>query len=925
MTAPIIATKLFIPPTRSQTVLRSRLIDCLREGIDRKLTLISAPAGFGKTTLVSEWVSASHKPIAWLSLDTEDNDLTRFVTYMIAALQNVMPGIGKDITGLLQSPQAPPLDTMLIMLINQIASNSQKFVLVLDDYHVIDSQAVDQALNFLIEHLPPQAHLVIVTREDPSLPLARIRAQGEMTELRADDLRFSASEAASFLNQMMKLNLSEADVVALETRTEGWIAGLQLAAISLQGQKDADAFIKSFTGSHHFIMDYLVEEVLQQQTEEIQRFLLQTSILERMCGSLCDALLEHPEGKGQEYLEQIKNANLFIIPLDTERNWFRYHHLFAELLRQRLTQYLHSENKIVPTLEELHHRASVWFEQNELRFEAFRHAITAKNFNRAANLAELAYPEMDGSFQSGVWLGWVKNLPENMFASRPVLCANYAWALLDAGELELGEKWLSKAEELLKLSEKAQEKNEGTFGDLKIVDPQQYRQLPASIENARAYCYQANGDVDKAIKHVKRALELSPEDDYLKRGAASGMLALSYWSRGELDLAYDTFVECRNNLKKAGNYLFVSAVAIALGEVRMAQGQLKNAWDVLDQSLKYVKEQDIAIPAITSDMYVGMATVRSEQGMFKEAERLLKTSEDETKGHVMPDWKYRWGIAKGRLKELEGDDKNAIECFEEAARFYYRTPMPQVKPLPTLKARIQIKQGKLVEARKWAQENNLSVDDSLDYMQEYDHITLTKLLIAEVRHDNSSRSLSEAQDLLMRLLENTEEGNRVGSTIEILVLLVITHHLEGDKNGAFLMLDKALTLAEPESYARFFIEEKEVMKLLLPEAMLKGTTPDFTRKLLTIFDSKEEIETGNLSLTPELPTQPLVEPLSQRELEILQLVADGLSNQEICQKLFLALSTVKGHNRNIFGKLQVQRRTEAVARAQELGLIKSLG
>ena len=389
MSEPLLLTKLYIPPPRPKIVLRPRLIERLNEGLcSRKLTLISAPAGFGKTTLVSEWVAGCERPVAWLSLDEGDNDPARFLTYLVAALQTIAANIGAGVLGVLQSPQPPPIESILTALLNEITTIPDNFVLVLDDYHVIDSKPVDKALTFLLEHLPPQMHLVIATREDPHLPLARLRARGQLTELRAADLRFTPAEAAEFLNQVMGLNLSAEDIAALETRTEGWIAGLQLAALSMQGHQDAASFIQSFTGSHHFVLDYLVEEVLQQQSESIQTFLLRTSILDRLCGPLCDAVLGSPsasgqETSGQETLEYLEHANLFIVPLDDERHWYRYHHLFADVLR------MHLMAEQPDQVSALHRRASEWYEHNGSTADAIRHALAAEDFARAADLVEL--------------------------------------------------------------------------------------------------------------------------------------------------------------------------------------------------------------------------------------------------------------------------------------------------------------------------------------------------------------------------------------------------------------------------------------------------------------------------------------------------------------------------------------------------------
>src|SRR5437588_6076660 len=454
MPTPILATKLYIPRLRPNVVSRSRLLERLNEGLHRKLTLIAAPAGFGKTTLVSAWVAGCDRQVAWLSLDKGDSDPILFLMYLIAALQTIAPNIGEGVSGVLQSPQPPPTASILTALLNEITTIPDNFVLVLDDYHVLDAKPLDQALAFLLEHLPPQMHLVIITREDPQLPLARLRARGQLTELRAVDLRFTPSEAAEFLNQGMGLTLSAEDIAALERRTEGWIAGLQLAAISLQGQQDATSFITSFTGSHHFVLDYLLEEVLQQQPESLQTFLLRTSILDRMTGSLCDAVLLTPPGSGQETLEYIEHANLFLVPLDNERRWYRYHQLFADLLRQRLHQRsASSTGDEVGDVTELHCRASVWYEDHGLSLEAFHHAAAAHDVERAERLIEGEGMPLQFRGAGAPVLNWLESLPRTALDARPSLWVTYASTLLFGGQHTAVEQKLQAAEVALQGSE----------------------------------------------------------------------------------------------------------------------------------------------------------------------------------------------------------------------------------------------------------------------------------------------------------------------------------------------------------------------------------------------------------------------------------------------------------------------------------------
>ena len=485
MTEPLLLTKLYIPPPRTKIILRPRLIERLNEGLERKMILISAPAGFGKTTLVTEWVAGCDQKVAWLSLDEGDNDPARFLMYLVAALQTIAANIGKGIMGVLQAPQQPPIESILTTLINEITTNPDHFIFVLDDYHLIDSKQVDEALNFLLDNLPPQMHLVITTREDPDLHLARLRVRGQLIELRANDLRFAPAEAAEFLNQMMELDLSEEDITALENRTEGWIAGLHLAALSMQGHQDNPGFIKSFTGSHHFVLDYLVEEVLKQQSESIQNFLLRTSILDRLCGPLCDAVLGPPSASGQETLEYLERANLFIVPLDNERRWYRFHHLFADILRMHLMAEQPDQGS------SLHRRASEWYEHNGSAADAIHHALAAKDFVRAATLIELAVPEMRRNRQGATVteLGWLKALPDELVRYRPVLCVDYAYALFGGGEPGGVESWLQEAERWLEA--------ETDKAEMVVEDEEEFRRLPSMIALLRAAIALARGDMSK--------------------------------------------------------------------------------------------------------------------------------------------------------------------------------------------------------------------------------------------------------------------------------------------------------------------------------------------------------------------------------------------------------------------------------------------
>ena len=916
MSTTVLATKLYIPPPRPKIVLRPRLIERLNQGCPSgsKLTLISASAGFGKTTLVSEWVAVCERPVAWLSLDEGDNDITRFLTYLAAALQTIMANIGEGVLDALQSPQPPPTESILTALLNGIATVPEGFIFVLDDYHATDSKPVDDALTFLIEHLPPQMHLVIATREDPPLPLARLRVRGQLTELRAADLRFTPAETAEFLNQMMGLNISAENIAALETRTEGWIAGLQLAAISMQGPQDTASFIKSFTGSHHFVLDYLIEEVLAQQSESIQTFLLRTSILDRLCGSLCDSVLGSPTASGQKNLEYLEHANLFIVPLDNERRWYRYHHLFADVLR------MHLKAKQPDQGSALHRRASEWYERNGLRSDAIHHALAAEDFERAATLVELAVPEMRRNRQGATVkeLGWLKALPDELVRFRPVLCVDYAFALFGSGEpggvdprLRDAERWLDTMVD--------------TAG-MVVVDEEEFRRLPGMIAIIRAGLALARGDMPETVKYAQRVLDLASEDDYLMLGGAASQLGLAAWTNGDLDTACQMTADGITNVRRAGYISSAIGGSIVLADIQITQGHLYEAMTTYERGLQWATKPEAPLQRGAADMHVGISALHYEHNDLKTATQHLLTSQALGELAGLQQNPYRWCAAMARIREAQGDLDGALDLLDQAERLYDANFSPNVRPIATRKVRMWVAQGRLGEALGWARKQGLSIDNELDYLHEFDHITLVRVLLARHQSDLSDGSISGALGLLKRLLKAAEEGGRTGSVIEILVLQALAYHAQGDLPAALLPIKGALALAESEGYVRMFLDEGSSMMQLLREASAREIMPDYTDMLLAAFEAEKQKSEDK----PDLPlalteghrdSESLIDPLSQRELKILQLIAQGLSNREIGERLFLALDTIKGHNRKIFDKLQVQSRTEAIARARELGLL----
>jgi LuxR family maltose regulon positive regulatory protein len=637
-------------------------------------------------------------------------------------------------------------------------------------------------------------------------------------------------------------------------------------------------------------------------------------------------------------LEALERGNLFVIPLDDKRQWYRYHHLFAEVLHAHLME---EQPNQVPTL---HRRASEWYEREDLPADAVRHAIAAEDFERAADLAELAWPAWSGSFQSIAWLGWVEALPDELVRARPVLCIAYAWAFLNAGKLEAAEARLLDAERWLEptpvMSDRPEDRPAKTCPPgrtsgrcersrrMVVVDEEQFRSLPASLATARAYHAQAIGDVPGTLKYTQRVLDLLPEGDSQWRGDATALLGLAYWTSGDLEAAHQTFSDGLAGMKP----LDVIVGTFVLADIKMTLGHLQEAISTCEHALQLASEHGEPMPLGTEDVYTGISWLHRERGDLEAAAQDLATSKKLGEGVELPDWQYRWCIAQARLKETLGDLDGALDLLDEAERLYVRTPLPDVRPIAAMKARVWVAQGRLTEALGWARERGLSVDDDLSYLREFEHVTLARVLIARYKSDRVKRSVLEAMGLLERLRKAAEEGGRTGSAIEILVLQALAHEAQGDIPLGLAPLERALALAEPEGYVRVFVDEGIPMAQLLSEAAARGIMSDYTRKLLAAYEDATQDEEPPLRRPPGEPrgdaeepalseAEGLVEPLSPRELEVLQLIAQGLSNREIGERLFLALDTVKGHNRNIYGKLQVHRRTEAVARARSLNIL----
>ena len=944
MTIPLLQTKFFIPPVRPELVPRGRLIErlnaglrhngitggdcCENPGFARKLTLISAPAGFGKTTLLSEWArgrgggtgsTTAPMSIAWLALDEGDNDPSRFLTYLISAIQKTADDVGRGVLDALRSRHPPSTEVLLTALINQISAVPDDLALILDDYHVISAQPIHQTLEFLLEHLPDNLHIVIATRSDPPFRLARLRGCGQLTELRQTDLRFTPDEAAAFLNQVMDLELPSDDVVALAQRTEGWIAGLQMAAISIHGKRRSDdshdlsRFVEAFTGGHHFILDYLVEEVLEQQTPAIQEFLLKTAILDRLTGPLCDAIMEGSRSQAslpdsRTILAQLDSANLFLVPLDDEQCWYRYHHLFAELLRQRLNQ-AHPDS-----VGNLSRRASEWFEHNRLLNEAVKYALAAEDFERAMGLIERIAETT--WMQGGVttFLGWMKILPDELVRTRPLLCVFHALALL-MGSHPL-EVVISRLEDATKADTAG-----SVSGEITLV-------------HALIATYRGNSRQGAELSH--RALELLPEESLFLRSLVAGILGLNYLYRGDVEAASQALEEAARMSQQVGNLMNSVLALCHLAELRYIRGQLYEAKVLWERALNLVIERHGRQQPIAGLALIGLGALLREWNDLEAALRHLAEGIELT-GKLGEVWAMSGYTGLALLKQTLGDTVGACEAIQTAQQFAAKFDATEVDDIrvAAFQALLWIKQGNIEAANHWAAERGLTTvtaadeskkkgrDAPLPLLHMFEQITLARLYVAQGQSD-------QALNLLGQLLQRSEMAGWISFAVEILILQSLIHQAKGDVVGALVALERALFLAKPGVFVRIFVDEGEPMARLLYAAAARGIVPEYAGRLLAAFELEAKDHSERQTAAPHrlsregvIHPPSLIEPLSEREIEVLQLIDEGLSNQEVARRLFLSLHTVKWHTGNIYGKLGVKNRMQAVAKARALRVFPS--
>jgi LuxR family transcriptional regulator, maltose regulon positive regulatory protein len=912
----LLATKLHVPRPRPGFVLRPRLLERLQEGMGQQVVLVCTPAGFGKTSLLADWARRDRRPVAWLSLDEGDNDPARFWRHVVAALEGVRPGVAERVTPLLDPPAPPSFEGLVTAVINRLAAQPDEVVLVLDDYNLVEASPVHGSLGFLVEHLPLQVRLVVASRADPPLPLARLRASGQLAELREADLRFTPEEAAELLREAVGPGVALPDTVvaALAARTEGWAAGLQLAALSLRGRADVTAFVEGFSGSHRYVLDYLAEEVLDRQPPPLREFLLATSVLERLSGPLCDAVTGR--AGGQRLLEQVERANLFLVPLDEVRGWWRFHQLFADLLRARLQQ---EQPERVP---ELHRAAATWLENHGQADEAVDHALATGDAAWAAALVDRHAQTPLQRGEGATLARWLAALPAELVRSRPRLCLLGAYRAVTEGQPDTLRRWLDDAEHAL-----------ASNGDTAAPAPSEPAQegwaagwltnVPGSLAVLRAELARLRGEPNRTIELARQALAGLPTGKHILRSLADWNLARGYWLAGELagaERALDAIVAERLTIGQP--YLTLIA-SWDLGRVQAARGQLRAAAATYRRALEFGARAGPAASPAVGVAHVGLAEVLCEQDELDAALDQVTEGLKRCRQLAYPLPLSAGLAALARIRQAQGDRAGALAAIAEAGEV---GPSPEVvdlfNPAPVQRARLLVADGEVEEAARWLATRGLGPDDEASHVHERELLVLARVLLAQQRPQ-------QALGLLRRLGALAERQRRTGSLIQIRALAALALQAAGDQDAAAAELTDALALAAREGYVRVFVDEGAPMAALLgklltareaPVAVAGELPPDYLARLTEAFEQAGQV----VLRQPRRDTIPpgLVVPLTSRELEVLQLLATGRSNRAIADELVVSLDTVKRHVTHILDKLEVANRTQAVIRARELELLR---
>ena len=909
----LLATKLYVPRVQSGFVPRPRLVMRLDEGLARGLVLVCAPAGFGKTSLLADWTRGGQRPVAWLSLDAGDNDPARFWRHVIAALERVQPEIAGRLGPLLGPPAPSAFEGLVTALINELAAQpgDADVALVLDDYHLVEAEPVHKSVGFLLDHRPPALHLVLASRADPPLALARLRARGQLAELRAAEVRFTTEEAAAVLREAAGpgLSLSDAALAALAARTEGWVAGLQLAGLSLRGQPDVAGFVASFSGSHRYVLDFLAEEVLDRQPDQVRGFLLETSVLGQLSGELCDAVTGRTDS--QRLLERVERANLFLMPLDEVRGWWRYHHLFADLLRARL------QAEQPDHAAQLHHNAAAWYEQHGLADDAIRHALAAGDAVWAAQLIERHFDSLFYSRGERVTIQrWLAALPAEMAGSRPRLLLAQALLALASGRVDAVEEPLDAAERTFNGA--ADEPFESTVGQESWL-----LNVEATVTTQRAYLAALRGDAERAAAFASRALSEISKDEWMQHSVARWNLALAEWERGRLAEAERGLLATMSQWEVVGVNALGAVLRDHLGQVQRAQGRLDAAHSTYQQTLASAAPPGGPAMPAAGIAHVGLAEVAYQRNELVTAQRHL------TEGiPLCGQFVYAPPLATGLailawIRQANGDPAGALEAIAQAE---LAAPGPGVtillNPLPAQRARLLLAQGEISAAARWTTERGLGPGDEPVYHREAEYLVLARVLLAEDQP-------AQLFPLLERLHSAATEQRRTGSVIEIQALRALAQAASGDQASALATLAEALALACPQGYVRVFSDEGPLMRALLgrliaaqraAQDLARSVPLDYLGRVARSFEPATVAAGGRAAPRTAAPPG-LLEPLTEREQEVLRLLAAGKPNPRIAAELVVSLDTVKKHVTHVLSKLGAANRTEATTRAHELGLL----
>jgi LuxR family maltose regulon positive regulatory protein len=899
----LVQTKLARPRPRSGLVARARLTDGLQRAHDAALVLVSAPAGFGKTTLLASAFDDAVS-VAWVSLDSRDGDASRFWTYVLHALDAVSPGCAAPALSLLESA-AGTLDDVVASLVNELSVRAEDVTLVLDDYHLADTPEVSETVRLLLEHRPPQLRLALGTRADPTLPLSRLRARGELVELRAADLRFTVAEAGDYLNEVHDLRLTESDVKALETRTEGWVAALQLAAVSLRGQDDSSGFIATFAGDDRFVVDFLADEVLDQQPEPLRRFLLDTSVLDRLCGPLCEAVTGKVDGMaGSAVLELLERRNLLLVPLDAHRRWYRYHHLFADVLQVRLLGERPGDISV------LHGRASDWYEEAGDVEAAVRHAFAAGDLDRAADLIEVATPGLRRRRAEQVLRSWVPAVPPEVLARRPVLASHLAGGLMASNVFDGVSERLDAIESTLAAPPT----------DMVVRDEAEWQRLPAVVATHRSGLALVSGDLGATLRHADDALQRAGASDQLTVASASALKGLASWAVGDLVPALDSYRAAARGLAAVDYVSDVLACTVTVVDLELALGHLdaaqRAAQDALDLADAARDRLQVDVVRGTADMRLALARVAWERGESDEAADHLRAAGDLGDDAGLPQQPYRWRVAMASLRERDGEPVAAAAPRAAAARLFNSDFLPNVRPVPAVRARLHIRRGDLAAARRWADEAGVGAQDAPSYLREYEHVTLALLLLAEHEATGDPATLTVVAALLERLRDSAASSSRTATVIETSILLALTADAAGHTEQSLPLLRAAAAPAQAVGWVRPFLDAGPRARALL--ALL----PDASAFADAVAAASRDAGSGVSRRPSEAPPggAALVVPLSARELDVLHLLGSDLDGPAIARHLNVSLPTVRTHTQRIYMKLGVNNRRAAVRRAHQLRL-----